>query len=123
MRNSVCSWLLISMTCSDCLSSDQCLPRQWHHPECVQVCNDPMSSKLHVPGSDMALEDQCVPASVQLGGKMAALTTILRRLAPEGVAAVARPHLCPLLDNCGNLCPRQAALRPVNDNHTEALIQ
>lgn len=45
-----------------------------------------MSSRLHVDGADAALSDHCVPASVQLGGKMAVLTHLLQRLVPTGVA-------------------------------------
>ena len=70
----------------------------------LQVCNDPVTSRLHVPGADEALADHCTPASVQLGGKMAALTTILRRLVPAGAppsppALRARAHLCKPLES------------------------
>jgi hypothetical protein len=62
----------------------------------VQVCNDPLSSRLHVPGADAALADHCVPAAAQLGGKLAVLTHILQRLVPAG----ALPRAVPVVAGC-----------------------
>ena len=59
----------------------------------VQVCNDPLTSRLHVDGADAALADHCVPASVQLGGKMAMLTHLLQRLVPTGALRRARSSI------------------------------
>lgn len=52
--------------------------------EMRKVCNDPLTSRLHVAGADLALRDQCTPPEVQLGGKLAVLTALLRRLVPAG---------------------------------------
>lgn len=60
--------------------------------ECRKVCNEPMLSKLHVAGVDASLKDLCVPASVQLGGKMAVLLQLLRRLRVLGVQSFILTH-------------------------------
>lgn len=52
--------------------------------EMRKVVNDPLTSRLHVPGADGSLPNQCVPACVQLGGKMAVLAAALARLLPQG---------------------------------------
>lgn len=46
----------------------------------LQICNDPLTSMLHVPGSDSSLHNHCLPSSMQLGGKMAVLIQLLHRL-------------------------------------------
>ena len=48
--------------------------------EMRKICNDPMISKLHVPGSDSSLQNHCLPSRMQLGGKMAVLIQLLHRL-------------------------------------------
>ena len=48
--------------------------------EMRKICNDPMTSKLHVRGSDSSLRNHCLPSSMQLGGKMAVLVQLLHRL-------------------------------------------
>ena len=94
----------------------------------LQVCNDPVTSRLHVPGADEALADHCTPASVQLGGKMAALTTILRRLVPAGAppsppALRARAHLCKPLESVltrasgGRVCSQGVKVNPSGAGH------
>ena len=75
----------------------------------MQVCNDPLTSKLHVPGADAALVDHCVPACVQLGGKLAALTTLLQRLPGKGAMLLMCAHA--LLPQQGVSC---GALRSFN---------
>jgi hypothetical protein len=61
------------------------LSNTWLSIKALQVCNDPLTSKLHVAGSDAALANQCIPASIQLGGKMAVLSTILQVLVSQGL--------------------------------------
>lgn len=53
--------------------------------ECRKVCNEPLLSKLHVPAADSCLKDMCVPATVQLGGKLAVLLQLIQRLRSLGV--------------------------------------
>lgn len=53
--------------------------------QCRKVCNDPLLSKLHVPAADACLKDMCVPATVQLGGKLAVLLQLIQRLHSLGV--------------------------------------
>eukprot|EP00892_Ulva_mutabilis_P010151 jgi/Ulvmu1/7508/UM037_0052.1 len=52
--------------------------------ECRKVCNEPLLSKLHVPGVDASLKDMCMPATAQLGGKVAILLQLLHRLRSLG---------------------------------------
>lgn len=53
--------------------------------EMRKICNDPLLSKLHVPGTDSSLANHCLPSTVQVGGKMAILLQLLHRLHFLGV--------------------------------------
>jgi SNF2 family DNA or RNA helicase len=60
--------------------------------EMRKICNDPLLSKLHVAGVDSQLSNHCLPASVQIGGKMAILLQLLYRLHFLGAALMT--HEC-----------------------------
>lgn len=60
--------------------------------ECRKVCNEPVLSKLHMPASDACLKNMCVPAVVQLGGKMAVLLQLMHRLRALGMLPTKLNH-------------------------------
>lgn len=48
------------------------------------ICNHPLLSQLHQPGSEASLADSTVPAILQLCGKMDVLDGLLRKLVFKG---------------------------------------